>query len=165
MPGRNDLCWCGSGKKFKRCHAGRELQEKPPLERVFDDLIRNRERICLHPHASAENCRGGIIQAHTLQRSGVLSRIARDNHVYSYIPTVHTLNRTGGRFEAKLTGIRKASTFTGFCAEHDKSMFADLEDRDFSGDPKQVFLLAYRAASMELYKKAQGVATINATRE
>lgn len=19
-PGRNDLCWCGSGKKYKKCH-------------------------------------------------------------------------------------------------------------------------------------------------
>jgi uncharacterized protein len=22
QPGRNDLCWCGSGKKFKKCHGG-----------------------------------------------------------------------------------------------------------------------------------------------
>ncbi|MFJ2449809.1 SEC-C metal-binding domain-containing protein [Pseudomonas sp. NPDC087626] len=21
--GRNELCWCGSGKKLKRCHLGR----------------------------------------------------------------------------------------------------------------------------------------------
>jgi len=20
IPGRNDICWCGSGKKYKRCH-------------------------------------------------------------------------------------------------------------------------------------------------
>jgi uncharacterized protein len=20
QPGRNDVCWCGSGKKYKRCH-------------------------------------------------------------------------------------------------------------------------------------------------
>jgi len=24
--GRNDLCWCGSGKKYKRCHM--EIDEK-----------------------------------------------------------------------------------------------------------------------------------------
>jgi preprotein translocase subunit SecA len=24
LPGRNDLCPCGSGKKFKNCHMGRE---------------------------------------------------------------------------------------------------------------------------------------------
>jgi methionyl aminopeptidase len=24
VPGRNDPCWCGSGRKYKKCHAGRE---------------------------------------------------------------------------------------------------------------------------------------------
>jgi uncharacterized protein YecA (UPF0149 family) len=23
-PGRNDVCWCGSGKKYKKCHLGRD---------------------------------------------------------------------------------------------------------------------------------------------
>jgi len=23
-PGRNDLCWCGSGKKYKKCHMASE---------------------------------------------------------------------------------------------------------------------------------------------
>ncbi|MBN1563106.1 MAG: SEC-C domain-containing protein [Anaerolineae bacterium] len=26
-PGRNDPCWCGSGKKYKKCHL-REDQER-----------------------------------------------------------------------------------------------------------------------------------------
>lgn len=30
--GRNDLCWCGSGRKYKRCHLGREAL--PLAERV-----------------------------------------------------------------------------------------------------------------------------------
>jgi uncharacterized protein len=25
-PGRNDPCWCGSGKKYKRCHGMLEAQ-------------------------------------------------------------------------------------------------------------------------------------------
>jgi hypothetical protein len=25
-PGRNDLCWCGSGRKYKQCHLGRPAQ-------------------------------------------------------------------------------------------------------------------------------------------
>jgi len=24
---RNDLCWCGSGEKYKRCHMGKDLEE------------------------------------------------------------------------------------------------------------------------------------------
>ncbi len=23
-PGRNDPCWCGSGKKYKKCHLGED---------------------------------------------------------------------------------------------------------------------------------------------
>lgn len=26
--GRNDLCWCGSGKKYKRCHMGKDDYKK-----------------------------------------------------------------------------------------------------------------------------------------
>lgn len=25
-PGRNDLCWCGSGKKYKKCHLPEEQE-------------------------------------------------------------------------------------------------------------------------------------------
>jgi len=25
--GRNELCWCGSGKKYKRCHAERDKKK------------------------------------------------------------------------------------------------------------------------------------------
>jgi len=26
-PGRNDACWCGSGKKYKKCHLGEDDQK------------------------------------------------------------------------------------------------------------------------------------------
>jgi len=26
-PGRNDACWCGSGKKYKKCHLPEEEQK------------------------------------------------------------------------------------------------------------------------------------------
>lgn len=26
--GRNDLCWCGSGKKYKKCHLERDSRKK-----------------------------------------------------------------------------------------------------------------------------------------
>lgn len=28
MVGRNDLCWCGSGKKYKKCHLSKDEEEK-----------------------------------------------------------------------------------------------------------------------------------------
>ena len=35
-PGRNDPCWCGSGKKYKKCHMAADLAAEraggaPPL--------------------------------------------------------------------------------------------------------------------------------------
>jgi uncharacterized protein YecA (UPF0149 family) len=27
-PGRNDNCWCGSGKKYKRCHLEKDKEKK-----------------------------------------------------------------------------------------------------------------------------------------
>ena len=27
-PGRNDDCWCGSGKKYKRCHLEKDEQKR-----------------------------------------------------------------------------------------------------------------------------------------
>jgi tetratricopeptide (TPR) repeat protein len=41
-PGRNDPCWCGSGKKYKKCHldADEEAERNPP-EEDDDDFILN----------------------------------------------------------------------------------------------------------------------------
>ena len=36
--GRNEPCWCGSGRKFKQCHRGRA--ERPPLPERVDWLTR-----------------------------------------------------------------------------------------------------------------------------
>ena len=33
VPGRNDACWCGSGKKYKKCHSA--FDER--LERLWEE--------------------------------------------------------------------------------------------------------------------------------
>ena len=35
VPGRNDACWCGSGKKYKKCHA--EIDQR--LDRLYNEEI------------------------------------------------------------------------------------------------------------------------------
>lgn len=37
--GRNDICWCGSGKKYKRCHLEKDAYKK----RMQDDLGRTKK--------------------------------------------------------------------------------------------------------------------------
>ena len=27
-PSRNDVCWCGSGEKYKRCHMDKDLERQ-----------------------------------------------------------------------------------------------------------------------------------------
>ena len=58
-----------------------------------------------------------------------------------------------GVYRFKLIGINKASTFTGFCQRHDTELFSPLETRPFTASKEQLFLLAYRALSKELYAK------------
>ena len=49
-PSRNAPCWCGSGKKFKKCHLGKEQIQSPPMQEKpqFSDrliYIKNEEQI------------------------------------------------------------------------------------------------------------------------
>jgi hypothetical protein len=39
-PGRNEGCWCGSGKKYKRCHwdADRGVRTLPKLSEILKEI-------------------------------------------------------------------------------------------------------------------------------
>lgn len=147
--GRNDPCWCGSGKKYKRCHLDRERESPLPLLALAGQLRRFfRLKQCLHPHASRSTC-GRVIAAHTIQRQGALGKIVDGTgHCLSFYPPT-------GRdvVEPHRRGWREASTFAGFCDKHDASTFALLERIPFVGSREQCFLLAYRAECHELYQK------------
>ncbi len=152
--GRNSPCWCGSGKKYKHCHLDREKLPKVTL----DELLKSTKRLlakkyCLHPLASETDCNGGIIRAHTIQRSGGLSRIARDGHIYGFIPDIVKMVKGDDYLEPVLLGISKASAFTGFCQKHDNDTFKPLEIIPFSFTPQQCFLLSYRALCKEVFAK------------
>ena len=77
MP-RNEPCWCGSGKKWKRCHRDRESQQPiehgQQLHQMYGEFQKG---YCSHPGASADNC-GRIVRAHTVQRRGGLIAIAEN---------------------------------------------------------------------------------------
>jgi hypothetical protein len=68
--GINDPCWCGSGKKYKKCHYGRDSLEKQNPFSAEKQLIKNyNKKYCLHPGTSEKECSGSIVKAHTIQRS------------------------------------------------------------------------------------------------
>jgi len=163
---RNAPCWCGSGKKYKHCHYRREdVLEVKKSEAIssFEKLKDVRE--CLHPQVIDNSCSGKIIRAHTVQKEGQLSKIAREGHVYGYIFSLGTLFATGGLPKFELIGVNNASTFTGFCEKHDAEIFKDIETQPITLTPKQLFLLGYRAICMEFYKKKACLKTPDLMRE
>ena len=41
--GRNDVCWCGSGKKYKKCHL--KSDELKRVEANYSTQVTNRNRV------------------------------------------------------------------------------------------------------------------------
>ena len=101
----------------------------------------------MHPSASAEACRGHVIDSHTIQRKGPLERIVDSrNHVMRF-------KLESGGIKVAEVGWNRASTFPGYCSAHDAGLFAPLEQRGFDGSREQSALLAFRNVCNELYKK------------
>lgn len=151
--GRNDPCWCGSGRKFKKCHLNRSREKALPLGGIQDALRRSSNlRTCLHPAAGPEMCNRPIA-AHTIQRSRVLRRlIDSSQHVLTFHPRYGNGVSSSGPYRV---GWRRASTITGFCGRHDQESFGPLEAGEFLVSHEQCFLLGYRALCHELFTKMQ----------
>jgi hypothetical protein len=148
---RNAPCWCGSGKKYKKCHLNREHEKSLPLEALENVLHEAwKHKNCLHPSAAPGVC-DAIVAAHSIQRSRVLDKIVDSKkRVLTFFPLRADLE---GRVKVHRVGWKEASTFTGFCAKHDGSTFSPIENVRFSGSEQQCFLLGYRALCHEIYQK------------
>ena len=159
--GRNDPCWCGSGNKYKKCHLHREEAIPFTTQEVLTSARKalQSERLCLDRNASTGTCDGPIVRAHTIQRNGGLSRIARDGYV------VWLQSDVAKPLQPQVVGIKLASTFTGFCRKHDCETFAPLETIPFTFAAVQCCLLGYRSVCMELYKKRGFLKELDLMRE
>lgn len=159
LPERNEPCWCESGKKFKKCHLDRE-KEKPLSRQDLELQTKKHTQVCCASSLNDGLCTKKIIQAHTISKSGSLKQIAEGGHVMGVKTSLSELDRTGGDMDVKKVGIKDASTFAGFCSYHDKELFAPLEDQAITLSTEQLFLLAYRSTSRELYAKNEQLLTV-----
>lgn len=116
------------------------------------------KKVCIVPDQWKNDCVGPPIRAPTVPKSSSLKKIARNGHVYGYVPAFAKLTQHGGRVPPELVGINKASTFTGFCGKHDTTLFAPLETMEFRASPHQCFLLGYRALALEVNTKEASAA-------
>lgn len=152
--GRNDPCWCGSGRKFKACHDGRERLPQFNHHHVAEAFRKElRRRYCSYAGEAGEPCGAEIIGAHTVQKEGGLRAISRAGKVYSLIATMGGLEKNGGRLDPRLVGIGDASVFPGFCSTHDNDLFKPIEDKDCAIGAWEALLFAYRAVSFEAFFK------------
>jgi hypothetical protein len=157
-----ELCWCGSGRKYKKCHRIRAQEGRLSLGQILDETRRVfwRNRGCMHPHASSSVCQGPVVDSHTIQRKGPLERITSTNNHVSHLEP----SSAGETFEVKDIGWKKASTFPGYCGKHDSLIFAQLESTPFSGSHEQCVLQAYRNTCNELYKKRASIESLESQR-
>jgi hypothetical protein len=164
--GRNEQCWCGSGKKYKRCHYGRESATETNVYELEDIAAENfSAEYCLHPEAGSGQCKGKIIRAHSIQRAGVLNAVAENGHVNGYCFRLNLLMKNNGIIPRQSVGINNASIFRGFCEYHDNQTFAPIERRLFSGTNQQCFLHSYRALCREIYTRRAALKSIELVRE
>lgn len=154
---RNTPCWCGSGKKYKKCHRDRNEQPKEnPWAAVGINRQAFNKKKCCARDAGLGPCDGGIIKAHTVSRGPNLAKIAQKGHVLHYTANIPEMNKNGGKLSVKSIGIKDASVFHGFCSKHDRELFSCIENEAFIGRPDQCLTVAYRTMSRELYGKDAG---------
>lgn len=149
--GRNELCPCGSGKKYKKCCL-RKTDEQKLAEAILDskyDAKKNKHiKQCLHP--KKDECSDEIIMAHAIQKNGVLRKVSDKGRVITLDGISNLMFQ-----DSQVKGRKNATVFTGFCSYHDKVLFQDIEDRAFEATTKQVFLLTYRTMAWHYHKKQE----------
>ena len=97
------------------------------------------------------DCKNPPIRAHSIQNSRILESL-QENGVVSKIGEVVRDKETYLAFEN--VGRNKATTFRGFCAEHDAALFKVLDEEPMGAlSKRQKALLTWRAISHEMADK------------
>lgn len=163
--GANEPCWCGSGKKFKKCHRDKERQPVVnPHEFAKEAISEFNRKYCSHPQASSGGC-NHIIKSHTITKGMALKAIAEDGHVYTGKSSFQDFNKNNGRIVPKKVGVNLASTFLGFCGKHDNELFEPIEQGEICLDSEGIFLLSYRTMAFEMYQKEAELHAIKVCRD
>jgi len=152
--GRNDLCWCDSGLKYKKCHLNRseeELVKMHEADKILQDEYK--KGYCSAPEALKKECSGNIVKAHSVAKASSLQAVSDKGHVYGLKGALQNISKRKGSLLLEKIGINQASTFTGFCSKHDNDLFELIEKGIFSETKEECFLHAYRALCKEYFTK------------
>ncbi|MCV6611698.1 MAG: hypothetical protein OIF55_13065 [Amphritea sp.] len=125
----------------------------------LNEIKRNDSRgRCLH-YESDEQC-SKFINAHSIQKSNQLGVIAESGHIYRVTADLSTMRKNNGRPAPKKVGVKKASTFSGFCKRHDNDLFQPIDDFPLQPNAEQIALYAYRCICREFFVKQNAESSI-----
>jgi hypothetical protein len=151
--GRNEPCWCRSGRKWKHCHRDRDKAPSRNINEVLNAIRQEQARgYCAHPDAGSGTCSRCPTDAHTIQKEGGLRAIAEEGHVVSIKKGAFGIGKNDGKITPVPDGIGNASTFPGFCNSHD-AMFSPTEQVTVTLGREVAFLLSYRTIIYEKFLK------------
>ncbi|TDS25873.1 hypothetical protein BY453_1445 [Halanaerobium congolense] len=88
-----------------------------------------------------------IKHSHTIQKNGGLKMIAEKNHVYRPV-----FSYEKSKITMKKTSINYASTFPGFCIEHESAFNSFEKNKEFKYD-RDIKLQLFRSLCRELHEK------------
>lgn len=153
-------CPCGTDKKYKFCcyQKAREESHKKPDELDYSDSRLNHMaqqswedadfQVCFG--FDKEKCKPLIKGAHSIQNNRILNRISDDGHLYRI---GSKLTKSGPVPIFEKISRNKASKFFGFCEYHDTEIFKPIELKEYSQDPLENFLFAFRSLTLEYHRK------------
>ncbi|AZV62646.1 SEC-C domain-containing protein [Peribacillus frigoritolerans] len=160
-------CPCGSEKNFKYCcYQQARIRRNSSINlkeytnsRLNHEASKNWDntdfKVCLG--FDPEECRPLIKSAHAIQNNGILNRISENGHVYTISSK---LSKKAMDADFKKVSKNKASTFFGFCDYHDTELFKPIEHEEYTGDPIQNFLFAFRGFCLEYHRKIRKMNSI-----
>lgn len=124
------------------------------LRRIFKRIMKEidkKTQHCLFP-----NCNKSPINSHAFQQNGVINLLHEKNFVYTT-----NLNRVKefNKYDKKSitsdylykTTLKNATTFPGFCREHDDLVFSPIEKKGNASIEELIFLNAYRGLAYIYY--------------
>jgi hypothetical protein len=119
--------------------------DREALEKFFA-INRARFDRCLEPQMS---CQKKAIRAHSIQNAKTLDLLEKSGHL---IAIRARFSENGPQIDFESVGRNEAPTFTGFCSEHDRDIFAPIDRSTLdTTNHEHLFLLAYRSVTFELH--------------
>ena len=125
----------------------------------FHDRVRKMRRFLEKPLlgclAWGEDCSRKPIRSHLLSESWLRRLTDNEGHVLQFVLAVEDAGKRPVGVRTALVGVGEATTFPGFCQEHDHALFACIEREPFLASPRQIACLVYRSVCQEISIKHQ----------